>query len=55
MTRAYLTTSVLSKRIKSGTRTINKRPEDSVCLKDMRLFSMQIIGISMCSGGLIHG
>jgi hypothetical protein len=55
MNQAYLTTSVSFKGIKSGTRTINERPGDPVFLKDMRLFSMQIIGISMCSGGLSHG
>ena len=55
MTQTYLTTSVLSKRIKSGTRTIDERPEDSVFLKDMRKFSMQVIDMEMNRGGLIHG
>ncbi|MFT4808097.1 MAG: hypothetical protein ACI9LX_001422 [Paraglaciecola sp.] len=55
MNQAYLTTSVSPKGIKSGTRTIDERPGDPVFLKDMRKFSMQVIGMQMTSGGLNHG
>ncbi len=55
MNQAYLTTSVSSKGIRSGTRTINERPEDPVFLNDMPTFSMQVIGMQMTSSGLSHG
>lgn len=69
MTQAYLTTLVLSKRVKPGTGAFNWRPKETNYLKGihnvlydlevvqkyMRKFSMLVIGIKVTRGGLSHG
>jgi hypothetical protein len=67
MTQTYLTTLVLSKRVKPGTGAFNWRPKEpnylkgihnvlydlEVVQKYIRKFSMLVIGIKVTRGGLI--